>query len=195
MKKKSIKKSANRFKQEIDDLMVFVTNCRRSLSDKEITWAYEGAIIHLHREFESLILEALIGAINNNSEHLNTSTGVNFPRHLNRQVCEYLIVGTGYFDFKGRDGLIKTLKEFVPDNHYLVVAIKDSNYKDSLEKLTALRNYAAHGSHKSKQAALKVTGQSRIGPAGSWLKRQGRFDIIVEDLKRLAGRLETKAPY
>jgi hypothetical protein len=33
-------------------------------------------------------------------------------------------VGTGYFDFKGRDGLIQLVESFVPDNHHLVAIIK-----------------------------------------------------------------------
>ena len=195
MRKKSIKKSASNFSREANELLDFVNNCCKALTDKEISWVYEGAIIHLYREFEGLILDALIGAINNNSEHLSTTTGVNFPAHLKREVCEYLIVSSGYFDFKGRDGLIRVLKKFVPDDHYLVVVIKDPAYKDSLEKLSALRNYAAHGSHKSKAVALKAIDQKRMGSAGSWLKRQGRLNAIVGDLKRLACCLEADAPY
>ena len=33
------------------------------------------------------------------------------------------MTGRGYFDFKGRDGLIKTLKQYLPDDHYLVEVV------------------------------------------------------------------------
>jgi len=86
--------------------------------------------------------------------------GLDLPKHLTDEVCEFLIVGTGYFDFKGRDGLIQKLKAFLPAGNYLLDIIAAEQYREPIEKLCALRNYAAHGSSKSKKAALRATGQS-----------------------------------
>jgi hypothetical protein len=90
----------------------------------------------------------LIGAINNNTVTLATKTGFGFPKHLTDEVCEFLIVGNGYFEFKGRSGLISKLKEYVPDDHYLVKIAKKPKYKDTLDQLYSLRNFAAHESKK-----------------------------------------------
>ena len=89
--------------------------------------------------------------------------------------AEYILVGGGYFDFHGRDGLIKEVKKYVPEDHYLLRAIKASKYKTSLDQLCTLRNYAAHDSMASKKQALKSIGQERMGSAGSWLKVQNPF--------------------
>lgn len=194
-RKKSVKLSAKSFKSSAENIATFVSTVSATQSDQHVSWLYNYAIIKLYREFESLILDALVGAINNNTTTVSGTTGISFPRHLTHEVCEFLVTGTGYFDFKGRSGLIKTLKKFVPDTHYLVTIIKKSNYTDALEKLSALRNFAAHESYPSKKAALTAIGGQRIESSGSWLKHENRFNEIVDRLKALAAEIEGAAPY
>ena len=62
----------------------------------------------------------LKGAINNDTSTLSQTVNIEFPKSLSDAVCEFIVTGGGYFDFKGRDGLIKTLKDYVPSNHYIV---------------------------------------------------------------------------
>ena len=108
---------------------------------------------------------------------------------------EYLITGNGYFNVRGRAGLIDTLGDYVPETHYLVAAVKNNRYKDTLEQLCALRNLAAHNSSASKTRAKKAVGQVRMSEAGSWLKKQRRLLNIVDGLKQLADEIEVGAPY
>ncbi|WP_133636561.1 hypothetical protein [Halomonas ventosae] len=194
-RKKSIRRSAEAFRDKADELVDYVTEAEANLSDAHITWCYEYAIIRLYREFENLMLEALTGAINNDSTTISQTTGIDFPVHLTDELCEYLITGSGYFDFKGRDGLIKLLKQYVPNDHYLIVVVKKNRYKDPLEHLSSLRNYAAHDSYQSKNTAKKVTGFDRMAACGAWLKKQDRFAWITEELKRLAQEIYDNAPY
>jgi len=194
-RKKSIKKSANDFIDKIDDLNTFLSSSISSMSDEHKSWSHDYAVIRLYREFEQMMLAGIVGAINNDSTTISEVTGVDFPKHLTDEVCEYLVLGSGYFDFKGRDGLIKNLKKYVPDTHYLVTIIKKPKYKDTLEKLSALRNYAAHESHQSKRAVLFAIGQRRIGSAGAWLKVSTRFPAIASKLKELAQEVHESAPY
>ena len=116
-KKKSIKLSAQRFQTAADEVAEYVAKTA-GLKDEFHTWCVDYAIIRLYRAFEVLMLDAIAGAINNDARTISSTVGFDFPTHLSIPVCRYLIVGTGYFDFKGRDGLIATVKEFVPDTHY-----------------------------------------------------------------------------
>ena len=116
------------------------------------------------------MLEALVAAINNDTSTITATVGRQFPKHLTDEVCEFLIVGNGYFDFKGRDGLISLLKHFVPATHYLVVDVKKDTYKIAIQRLTTLRNLAAHESAPARKAAREATGAERLGSAGAWLK-------------------------
>lgn len=194
-RKKSIKRSASRFKAAADDISLFLAAVAEGQSDGHVTWLYNYAIIRLYREFESLMLDCLIGAINNDTSTVSTKTGISFPKHLTDEVCEYLVIGSGYFDFKGRDGLIKTLKQFVPDNHYVITAVKHDNYRDALEQLSGLRNLAAHESGKSKRAALAAINAERLSASGAWLKKQNRMTTIIAKLKELADEIHLAAPF
>lgn len=193
-KKKSIKLSAQRFVKSADGVLDFFDKTS-GLKDDYHTWCTDYAVIRLYREFETLMLDALAGAINNDASTISTTVDVEFPKHLNEDVCRYLIVGAGYFDFRGRDGLIRIAKDYVPDSHYLVVILKDAKFKDALEQLSAFRNLAAHDSGRAKKAAKAAIGGEKIGSAGSWLKKQGRLKKLCETLKQLAHEIEKKAPY
>ncbi len=194
-RRKSIKKVAQDFQSDADNVKTFAADARAKLSAQHTTWAYEYAIIRLYRDFEDLMLNALKGAINNDTSTLSSTINIEFPSSLSDAVCEYIITGGGYFDFKGRDGLIKTLKSFVPDTHYLVDIVKKTKYKDALERLSALRNYAAHDSEVSSTKAKAAVNQNRIGGAGAWLKSQNRLEDIADRLKELAAEIENAAPY
>jgi hypothetical protein len=194
-RKKSIRSAASGFNEKADALLEYIGAAEKSLSDAHITWCYEYAVIRLYREFENLMLEALTGAINNDTSTISKSVGIEFPVHLTDELCEYLIVGNGYFDFKGRDGLIKILKQYVPPDHYLVTIVEKRRYLKALQHLAALRNYAAHDSYRSKNAAKVATGFERMSSCGAWLKRQGRFQWLVDELKNLASEIHNQAPY
>ena len=101
----------------------------------------------------------------------------------------------GTFDFRGRDGLIKLLKQYVPDTHYLVQTVRQPVYEAPIDRLVALRNYATHSSQQAKKAALKAINQDRIGTAGSWLKRGTRLSDLATSLQQLSTELEDLAPY
>jgi hypothetical protein len=194
-RKKSVRLAARKFNETADSISAFLTKVAVGQSDEHVSWLYNYAAIRLYREFEQLMLSALVGAINNDTSTLEGTTGVSFPKHLTDEVCEFLITGTGYFDFRGRSGLIKTLKRFVPDDHYLVTFVKKTAYTKALDQLSTLRNFAAHESLPSKRAALEAIEAERISSSGAWLKKKKRFDRLAANLKALSSEIEAEAPY
>ena len=195
MKKTSAKTAVSVFNADLQKVNSFLTSAKTTLTAEYINWAHEYAIIRLYRAFEQLILGCLVAAINNNTNHLSEKTQTTFPKHLTDAVCRYIIVGTGHFNFKAREGLINELKNYLPNKHYIVKAVKDEKYKDALNKLVALRNYAAHNSEPAKKRALAVIGGRKLSSAGAWLKSQGRFDKIATALGKLADEIHSAAPY
>jgi hypothetical protein len=193
-RKKSVKLAAKQFSQQAEQINEYFEKTS-GLEAEWHSWCTDYAVIRLYSEFEILMLSALVGAINNDTATLSETAGFDFPAHLSQDVCTYLIVGKGYFDFKGRDGLIRIVRQYVPETHYLVGILKDPNFRESLEQLSALRDFGAHRSTKAKKAAIKAIGGERIGSAGSWLNKQGRFGTLCEALKKLAHAIERKAPY
>jgi hypothetical protein len=194
MRKKSVKKASDAFVEELEQIDGFLGEIE-GLSDRSVSWTYDYAVIRLYRAFEDFILSCLIAAINNDTSQISASTDVKFPKHLSDEVCEYIIVGGGYFDFKGRDGLIKTVKDYVVSDHYLLVTIKNKKYKEALERLSALRNFAAHDSRSSKKRALEAINADKISSCGAWLKKQGRFPTLTDKLEELAREIADAAPF
>lgn len=198
MRKKSIKLAAQTFNANIDEIISFTnraTGAGGPLTDQDQSWCFDLAIIRVYREFEDLILSCLVALINSDATTFSQVKGRNFPAHMNVEVCEYLICGDGYFDFAGRDGLIKTIKKVVPAAHWLPTIVSDAAYTDALKKLSALRNFAAHDSAVSKKRALDAIGGKGMSSSGAWLKRQGRFAALCTSLKAMSARIEAAAPY
>ena len=160
-KKKSVRLCAQEFMQDAKKLRDFCKDSQKCLSDAHVSLVYDGAVIKLYAAFERMMIGALIGAINNYTSQLRATTNVQFSAHLTDEVCEYIIIGNSYFNFHGRDGLIGEIKKYVPDSHYLVQTVKKREYTDSLNRLCALRNYAAHYSKASKKSALRSIRQKK----------------------------------
>jgi hypothetical protein len=194
-RKKSIRRSATRFLDDVYAIDGFLRSATPHVSDDQVSWIHEYAIIRLYREFERLVLECIVGAINNDTETISSKMGIAFPKHLTDEVCEYLVIADRYLDFRGRDGLIRLVKRFVPDDHYLVDVMKRPRYRQSLERLSALRNLAAHSGAVAKRRAKSVLQVERIGSAGTWLKREGRMQAILDSMAILATDVRRRAPY
>lgn len=194
-RKKSTRLAAKAFRERVDEVAAFLDEVEDApLSDKHISWAYDFAIIQVYREFERLMLEALVAAINNDTKTISDTVGMTFPKHLTDEVCQYLIVGQGYFDFRGRDGLIRVVCKFVPKTHYLVKNLKKPAYKTPLERLAALRNFAAHGSAPARLAAKSAVGAKRFSSSGAWLKVGVRYDAVIDPLLQLSKDIAGSAP-
>ena len=195
MNKKSIKKPAEKFIKNISEINDFTTRIvtATSLLSQDESWCFDLAIIRLYREFEDLMLSCLVALINNDSEQFSKLKERKFPKHMSVAVCEYLVYGDGYFDFRGRNGLIKTIKNFVPDGHWFPTVVKNPKYRKDLDRFIALRNFAAHDSAVSKKRALDATGKDRMLSSGDWLKKRSRFDKICKNLEHMAKEIETKA--
>lgn len=197
MRKKSIKRAASTFRDNIDDILSFTQRSKAggTLTDMDESWCYDLAIIRVYREFEDLMLSCLVALINGDSTTFSNHKKRKFPDHMNVEVCEYIICGDGYFDFAGRSGLISTMKKIVPAAHWLPVIVRDAAYRDALDNLSALRNFAAHDSAVSKKRALEAIGQERMSSSGAWLKKQGRLETICTSLKNMAREIENAAPF
>ena len=239
MRKKSMELAAKKFDEQVARILEFtkrvkeVRKLRKSvkngmtqedssrfyLTKDDENVCFDIAIISLYREFENFILGCLIAFINNNPSTFAEHKGRRFPKNIGVEACEYLICGDGYFDFRGYDGLIKEIKKFVPSNHWFLAIVKKDDYKDALNKLSSLRNFAAHNSSVSKKKALKCTKQQRMLSSGAWLKikiqdqgyldenrftaiqkpdqKQGetRFTKICESLRKMAEEIGEKAPH
>ncbi|MER7759461.1 hypothetical protein [Streptomyces sp. NPDC097619] len=215
-RKKSGKYAADKFRTTTKLIRDYLDETDASgLSERALTWNYEAALLRTTIAFEHLMLECLIVALNHDTGPFSEATNAQFPKHLNQRVCEHLVTKGGYFDFKGRSGLIKDMKQFTGDSHYLLTAVSDEKRYHLLELLLTLRNYAAHQSRDSKEKVRKAiflhrkkvkslgteklkaefAGAKAPTSAGVWLKRQGRLQSMLDQLDIMAAEIHQGAPF
>ncbi|MEV0487365.1 hypothetical protein AB0I69_43035 [Streptomyces sp. NPDC050508] len=217
-RKKSGKHAAEQFQEATTRLRAYAVEIDSSgLSPEAMNLGFDSGLIKTAVAFEKLMLECLIVALNNDSSAFTKTTGIQFPKHITQDHCEYLITGGGYFDFSGRGALLKEIKRFTSgEGHWLYDAVTDQAYYYHLELLLALRNFAAHESpqakkkmkeaifcwqhlvknpqcdDKHKQLFAKAYAPSS---AGSWVRRQGRFGAVLDGLDGLASQMQAGAPF
>lgn len=183
------------FIQQLDKIELYRHECDRVFSGEKqyISYCYEHCIIMVYKVFEQFVMRIMIACLNHNHSYFEEMNNVKFGKHINDDVCEFLITKGNYFDFKGREGLCKELASTIGKDHNLAKVFKKDAYKETIIQLCALRNFAAHNSEKSKKEAAKAYGLQRIATAGSCLKQHNRFDRIVNELKTLANDIKATA--
>ena len=180
--------------RDAEELREFRLAAEGRLSDAHVSLIYGGAVIRLYAAFERMMIGALTGTTDSGTPELSDTTGIRFPEHLADEVCEYIIIGNGRFNFRARDGLTGEIRKDVPGIHHLVQAVRESGYRTSLDRLRALRNRTAHDGPAPRRNALRSTGRRRMGPAGSRLKRRDRLEGTFSSLPRLSEETGGQAP-
>lgn len=144
----------------------------------------------IYKSFEEFIIRIMVSCLNHDHSAFEEKHGIALGRHINDDVCEFLITKGGYFDFRGYSGLLDMLKGTIGNDHTFVSTIKKERYKTCINKMCAARNYAAHNSKQSKNAVKKVFNAQSISSAGSFLKSARRMADIIESLKALADEVK-----
>ena len=183
-----------KFNQELEGIKRYVEKCKAVFNEDKLylSYSYENAIIMVYREFERFVLRLMISCLNHDHSHFEDTYGIKLGKHINDDVCEFLITKGGYFDFNGYSGLIKSLYQTIGEEHSLIECFKQSECKAAIQRMCTLRNYAAHNSSKSKKAVLQEYSLKRAKSAGSLLKQSGRFNEIVNQLVQLSENIKNK---
>ena len=183
---------SDHFIEELNGIVAYIEKCKAVFNEDKLylSYAHEHAIIMVYKAFETFVLRLMISCLNHNHAFFEEKWGIKLGKHINDDICEFLITKGGYFDFKGRGGLNKMINHTIGTNHNLGKVIKNNNYAPTIEKLCAIRNFAAHNSVQAKKEALEKFNLQRVGSAGSCLKVQGRFEDIVSKLKELAEEIK-----
>ncbi len=76
-RKREIKRAARNFNIEVDLLLEYTFTVSAGQTAAHRSLIFDGAVIQLYRLFEGLILDTLVGAINQDMTTLSSKTGVN----------------------------------------------------------------------------------------------------------------------
>ena len=176
------------FIAELASIDRYISKCKEVFGDEKLylSYSYENAIIMTYKAFEQYALRTMIACLNHSHAHFEEEYSIKLGKHINDDVCEFLITNGGFFDFKGRSGLTQKLNKVIGKDNPTAKVFKKDEHKPLIDKLCAIRNYAAHNSTQSKKSAMNVYDLHRISSAGSCLKQQNRFKEIIDGLIALA---------
>lgn len=140
----------------------------------------ESILLRLTANWERFVDEHLIDCVNVDHSQLNDFLGVTIPRHPSRSVCEAVLFGGRYRDFRSFGDLKGFTKKVLPKRSNPFLAIS-SGHALKMDEAFKIRNYLAHYSAASRRALKRLYDEPYK------LKRfeePGRF-LLANNAKRL----------
>ncbi|MFV2043777.1 MAG: hypothetical protein ACC700_11155 [Anaerolineales bacterium] len=140
----------------------------------------ESVLLRLCANWERFVDEHLVDCVNVDHSKLNDFLGVPIPRNPTRNLCEALLIGANYLDFRSFGDLKGYSRKVLPDasNPFLAVASSNINKIDETFKL---RNYVAHYSSAARRSLDRM--YKNVYKLAKFVE-PGRF-LIAYDGRRL----------
>lgn len=140
----------------------------------------ESVLLRLTAHWERFVDEHLIDCVNADHSQLNEFLGVTIPPNPTKNMCQAVMFGGGYRDFKNFGDLKGFTKRVLPEqsNPFLAVGASDARKIDEVYKI---RNYLAHYSTLARRSLNRVyKDQYKLAR----FQEPGRF-LLAGDAKRL----------
>jgi len=119
----------------------------------------ESVLLRICAYWESFVDEHLVDCVNIDSTRLSHHFGVDLPKHPSKALCQALIFGDGYRDFKSIGDLKGFSKKILADSHNPFLLIAPATAK-LLDEVYTIRNYLAHHSFKAKRNLHRMYRQT-----------------------------------
>lgn len=78
------------------------------------------------------------------------------PKHLTKDLCEAILVGPGYLDFKSVSDIKNFAKKVLPKDVNPFRLIRANPTAKRIDELYVMRNYLSHYSGKSRRALYRM---------------------------------------
>jgi len=124
------------------------------LKPKEKKEIFDGIVVKITAIWEVLAEDLLTDCLTFDTSRYAETKGMRLPKRPNRSLCQGLITGHGYFNFKNTEDLKTTARKILVDKYNPFNKITRRQSK-KVNDLYALRQYIAHRSNTSKQKLLK----------------------------------------
>ena len=141
----------------------------------------ESSIIRICALWEAFVEGELIDCLNLDSTKLSEDLKLDLPKHLSRSLCEAILIGRGYLDFKSVGDIKGFASKILPDDVNPFRLIKTPTAK-KIDELCVMRNYLSHYSSKAKRALRQMYKKSyrleRFREPGDFLLSRGGGRLI-----------------
>lgn len=111
----------------------------------------ESVLLRLCAHWERFVDEHLVDCVNVDHSQLNEFLGVTIPRHPSRNVCQAILFGGKYRDFRSFRELKGFTKKVLPNVSNPFLRVTKANSK-KIDEVFMIRNYLAHYSSAARRA-------------------------------------------
>ncbi len=118
----------------------------------------ESVLLRLCANWERFIDEHLVDCVNVDHSQLNEFLGVTIPGHPCRNVCQAVLFGGGYKDFRSFGDIKGFTKKVLPDRSNPFLAVTTA-HADKIDEALKIRNYLAHYSAVSRRTLDRMYKQ------------------------------------
>jgi len=160
------------------DRIVDAQRVVRTLTEKQDV--AESVLLRLCAHWERFVDEHLVDCVNCDHSKLNDYLGVTIPKHPTRNVCQAVLFGGKYKDFKSFADLKGFTKKVLPDESNPFLAISTA-HGTKIDEVFKIRNYLAHYSAAARRALDRMYKQSY---AMQRFQEPGRF-LLANNGRRL----------
>ena len=140
--------AVSRYRQFMDKII----NAQRVVSTaQEKRDLAESVMLRLCANWESFIDEHLVDCVNCDHSQLGEYLGVSIPPNPTKDLCQALVFGDGYKDFRSFGELKGYTKKLLPDDSNPFLAVSAAHTK-KIDEVYRIRNYLSHYSSKARRS-------------------------------------------
>jgi hypothetical protein len=120
----------------------------------------ESSIIRICALWEAFVEDELIDCLNLDSSKFSEYLKLDLPKHLSRSLCEAILIGSRYLDFKSVGDIKGFANKVLPDDVNPFRLIKTNPTAKRIDEVYVMRNYLSHYSSKAKRALRQMYKKS-----------------------------------
>ena len=158
MRKADLAKNHDWFEEDMDWYIGFLDRmlgAKRVVNHEDKLEILESLVIRLCALWEAFIEDELIDCLNIDCSKYREELQLKLPQHPTTDLCEAILVGPRYLDFKNASDIKGFAKNILPEDVNPFNLIRPATEK-RINELYIMRNYLSHYSGKSRRTLMKM---------------------------------------
>jgi hypothetical protein len=159
MRKADLAKIHDEFEEDMDwyiDFLIRMLRAKRVVQYYDKLEILESLVIRLCAIWEVFVGDEMIACLNIDSSKCKEELQLRLPKHLSKDLCEAILVGHGYMDFKSVGDIKSFARKVLPDDVNPFNFIRTNPTAKRIDELYIMRNYLSHYSSKSRRTLHKM---------------------------------------
>ena len=160
MRKADLAKNHNEFEEDMEWYLGFLERMLDQVVEEEdFIEILESLVIRLCAIWEAFVEGEMIDCLNIDCSRYKEELQLKLPEHPTKDVCEAILIGPGYLDFKNVDDMKGFAKRVLPKDVNPFKLIRPATAKQ-VNELFTMRNYLSHYSGKSRRLLHRMYQKS-----------------------------------